>query len=415
MNPAKRLDTIISRYIDARLAESESNIYSIRPINKDDYEGYYILLKPKCGIFKDCNYILSMHTNAPNNSKSSIELFPIKPPRMHFVSNCYHTNVGTSGWICLDTLMSNWVPSYSFITIIQNILIFLETPNTSSPANCLASKDWSCCEKVFLTRTKNRNLTIKDEEDIRDECFIEYINKLKIQNDSKNFTKYYSYFPELNPNISEKDALDITTEQEEFDNLVALVNEKAEKKKSIIQNRKAKVLDKLVDKVHSKVHSKVVDKVVDKVHGKVESPVESQLESPIESQLESPVESKNISILEMKKMQISKLSELIEEFSKLKEYQENINSDNNIIDLLSSLEIEKSIDKNMINIKKAKDLELEYKTKLESITNDLILILKISTDIVDAVTSKEEQMVTEVNELNKRKKKWSKYQNTNKV
>jgi ubiquitin-protein ligase len=68
--------------------------------------------------------------------------YPKKPMMIRFVTPVYHTNISTTGSICLDVIKdSKWSPMYSVETVYNSIIALMEDPNHSSPFNGTASRD----------------------------------------------------------------------------------------------------------------------------------------------------------------------------------------------------------------------------------------------------------------------------------
>lgn len=55
--------------------------------------------------------------------------FPMKPPKVWFVSKVFHPNVLDTGVICLDVLYRNWTPVYDATCILRCIQALLTDPN----------------------------------------------------------------------------------------------------------------------------------------------------------------------------------------------------------------------------------------------------------------------------------------------
>ncbi len=83
------------------------------------------------------------------------EDYPDAPPVVRFLSEFWHPNVYPNGKVCMSTLHPpgdnavagetgdiRWRPIFSVSSIISSILLILQEPNFSSPANIDASVQW---------------------------------------------------------------------------------------------------------------------------------------------------------------------------------------------------------------------------------------------------------------------------------
>ena len=61
--------------------------------------------------------------------------YPMKPPRVKFISKIWHPNVGGNGDICLDLLQNMWSPALTLEQLILAIASLLTDPNPDSPMN----------------------------------------------------------------------------------------------------------------------------------------------------------------------------------------------------------------------------------------------------------------------------------------
>ena len=66
--------------------------------------------------------------------------YPFKPPKVKFETRIFHPNINHSGDICLDTLASQWAPSFSMAQVMLSIIQLLSHPNPSDPINLEAAR-----------------------------------------------------------------------------------------------------------------------------------------------------------------------------------------------------------------------------------------------------------------------------------
>ncbi|MED6181451.1 Ubiquitin-conjugating enzyme E2 19 [Stylosanthes scabra] len=85
-------------------------------------------------VFEGTEYKLSL--SFPND-------YPFKPPKVKFLTTCFHPNLDLHGNICLDILQDKWSSAYDVRTILLSIQSLLGEPNISSPLNQEAADLWS--------------------------------------------------------------------------------------------------------------------------------------------------------------------------------------------------------------------------------------------------------------------------------
>ncbi len=233
INVKNRIVLLLKNYLSAKL-EGKKEGYKIKTIKKidfdnlclDDLEEYYILFKPKSGLYKDQYNIIEMKTRYGNNE---VYLYPIVSPKLSFISKVFHTNISKEGSICLDILKDStkWSSVYDFNSIIFNILLLFQNPNNSSPFNGEASREYVNCEKNFVEQKKllPKNSSLNIEEKLFEECFNKFKKSADEFNIKTDFKKFYTYFPELNN--------DIDYEEEKEINLLEKALEQIEGKKTV--------------------------------------------------------------------------------------------------------------------------------------------------------------------------------------
>ncbi|TKR76010.1 hypothetical protein L596_017220 [Steinernema carpocapsae] len=79
--------------------------------------------------------------------------YPQKPPKMRFISEIFHPNIGADGNVCISILHEpgddrygyekpeeRWLPVHTVETILLSVISMLADPNYESPANVDAAK-----------------------------------------------------------------------------------------------------------------------------------------------------------------------------------------------------------------------------------------------------------------------------------
>ena len=191
---AGRVRMLMDNFLSAKTEGKRSGAFDIAQISDDNFEEYYILFKPLAGIYRDQWQIIHMKTTFGSGTKYT---YPLNAPLVKFITNVYHTNISTSGSICLDILKNNkvWMPSYDFSAIIQNIMLLYMEPNNSSPFNGAASRNYVDCERKYKS-VKKKGMSIPDEEALWDECF----SSFKATADayaSTDLSGYAKWFPQI--------------------------------------------------------------------------------------------------------------------------------------------------------------------------------------------------------------------------
>ncbi|CAG2222379.1 UBC7 [Mytilus edulis] len=88
--------------------------------------------------------------------------YPQKPPKMLFLSEMWHPNIGQDGLVCISILheagedkwgyesaSERWLPVHTVETILISVISMLADPNDESPANVDAAKEWRENRTVF--------------------------------------------------------------------------------------------------------------------------------------------------------------------------------------------------------------------------------------------------------------------------
>ncbi|XP_075679222.1 ubiquitin-conjugating enzyme E2G 1 [Dermatophagoides pteronyssinus] len=81
--------------------------------------------------------------------------YPLKPPKMRFLTEIWHPNIDKNGNVCISILhepgddrfgyekaSERWLPVHTVETILISVISMLADPNDESPANVDAAKEW---------------------------------------------------------------------------------------------------------------------------------------------------------------------------------------------------------------------------------------------------------------------------------
>ncbi|XP_074640547.1 putative ubiquitin-conjugating enzyme E2 7 isoform X1 [Tubulanus polymorphus] len=98
--------------------------------------------------------------------------YPYKPPKMTFVSKIWHPNVHSDGTVCISILhepgedkygyeraSERWLPVHTVESILLSVISMLSDPNTESPANIDAAKQF---RENFRAFRKEVSKNVKD-------------------------------------------------------------------------------------------------------------------------------------------------------------------------------------------------------------------------------------------------------------
>ncbi|MCI4394405.1 hypothetical protein PGIGA_G00168220 [Pangasianodon gigas] len=101
--------------------------------------------------------------------------YPLRPPKMKFITEIWHPNVDKNGDVCISILHEpgedkygyekpeeRWLPIHTVETIMISVISMLADPNGDSPANVDAAKEWredrhACSVTIF--RVSSRETT----------------------------------------------------------------------------------------------------------------------------------------------------------------------------------------------------------------------------------------------------------------
>jgi ubiquitin-protein ligase len=99
---------------------------------------WYFRFTPEYGKYKGQTHIVEfklMYGQSPD-----IYVYFKSAPKCTFMTPVWHPNVSKHGTICLDVLKDNWSPATKTASIINQIKLLLDCPETSSPQNKLAGE-----------------------------------------------------------------------------------------------------------------------------------------------------------------------------------------------------------------------------------------------------------------------------------
>lgn len=101
--------------------------------------------------------------------------YPLRPPKMKFISEIWHPNVDKEGNVCVSILHEpgddrwgyekpeeRWLPVHTVETILLSVISVLADPNDESPANVDAAKQWR--EQLSAFKKKVAECVRKSQE-----------------------------------------------------------------------------------------------------------------------------------------------------------------------------------------------------------------------------------------------------------
>jgi len=228
----KRTRMLIKNYYEAKCTGHDEG-FDIKQVHEDNFEEYYVLLKPKYGIYRDQAHIIHLKTSYGSNKKIT---YPINPPLLKFLTTIEHVNISVNGSICLDILKEStkWMPTYSFSHVMFNLMLLYQQSNTSSPFNAIAARKYTKCMADFKNK-KTNDMTEEQVEQLREQCFKSYkdsCDEYYLKHNTVILGKYAKWFPELIGGESTYDK-DLAELKEIYDNIKPVdTAEKKPKKKS---------------------------------------------------------------------------------------------------------------------------------------------------------------------------------------
>ena len=81
--------------------------------------------------------------------------YPVKPPKIRFITEIFHPNIYKNGDICIDILQDQWSQVMSIEKLLISIRSLLNEPNVNSPANPEAALLYKQHRNEFNQRIRN--------------------------------------------------------------------------------------------------------------------------------------------------------------------------------------------------------------------------------------------------------------------
>ncbi|XP_078277737.1 ubiquitin-conjugating enzyme E2G 1b [Rhinoraja longicauda] len=139
--------TLLLRKQLAELNKNPVDGFSAGLIDDDDiYRWEVVIIGPPDTLFE--GGFFKAHLTFPND-------YPLQPPKMNFITEIWHPNVGKNGDVCISILHDpgedkfgyekpeeRWLPIHTVETILISVISMLADPNSDSPANVDAAKEW---------------------------------------------------------------------------------------------------------------------------------------------------------------------------------------------------------------------------------------------------------------------------------
>ncbi|KAL4660589.1 ubiquitin-conjugating enzyme E2 G1 isoform X1 [Arapaima gigas] len=157
--------TVVARDVEDRKAMTEpQSVLLLRrqlaELNKNPVEGFSAGLIDDNDLYRwevliigppDTLYeggVFKAHLTFPKD-------YPLRPPKMKFITEIWHPNVDKNGDVCISILHEpgedkygyekpeeRWLPIHTVETIMISVISMLADPNGDSPANVDAAKEW---------------------------------------------------------------------------------------------------------------------------------------------------------------------------------------------------------------------------------------------------------------------------------
>lgn len=190
-----RYKMLLTKYLEAKITGLQ-NQFDIIAID-DSLEHYMITFRPMAGLYRDQTHVLELRTSHGSNESQQ---YPQDPPNLQFHTKNFHTNISPQGSICVDFIYNRkqWLPTYTFVHIIQAIQLLYMTPeNGGSHLNGLATQKYNECLKEY----KDAVVGVTDfaaREAIFDTCFLPFKTQADaIWQSGPSYTTYTAQFAGL--------------------------------------------------------------------------------------------------------------------------------------------------------------------------------------------------------------------------
>lgn len=168
--------------------------FDIMPIIPDNYENFYILLQIKHGVYMGQTHLMEFKSTYGKDADTM--QYPINPPLVLFRTPIYHTNISTTGSICLDIFKDSklWTSTNTISTVIRCIMLLLDSPNELSPWNKEASELYVRCQANYKQMIKH--VAVTEHSQYEQKAFAHF-KSVADKLSAVNINSYTEWFPQL--------------------------------------------------------------------------------------------------------------------------------------------------------------------------------------------------------------------------